>query len=178
MSDPRSILLVNIASNAALPTSLVATLLPKEPQKVTIVEDNILKQTLNSQYINLSERERIAKAVLEGKDVPIPTSGKVLYQPHKKLENKAPVSTRHSSKLNFLEVVSVPAEIKEVNMQQDMMKYKTHRDPRVKGYVWANNYCQEVPEVYNVTRNSDVQAHIETATKVMSIIKAQETCKR
>jgi len=133
---------------------------------------------MDNPYVNYSEGERIAAAVLEGKTVPVSTSGQVVHRPHRELRTQTDWGVRHSTRLNFLELVSDTAPVHEINIVNEMKKTKSSRETRKQGFTWAGEYVENKPEVFNITRDTELNRKRDHELKVMSIAHAQTLSKK
>jgi hypothetical protein len=137
-----------------------------------------LRETMDNPYVNHSEGERIAAAVLKGENVPVSTSGQVVHRPHKDMRKQTDWGVRHSTKLNFLELVSDAAPVHEINIVEEMKKSKSSREMRPQGFTWAGQYVENKPEVFNITRDTELNRKRDQELKVMSISHAQTLSKK
>lgn len=184
LNDPRAVLTHNIQGRSSLPGDLMGCLSntrgtvirSSSPSNNEVV--NQLKNAMDNPYVNFSEGERIAAAVLKGDTVPVSTSGQVVHRPHKDLQNQSDWVTRRSTKLNFLEVVSDAAPVHETNAADEMKKSKSSREIRQQGFTWAGQYVASKPEVFNIARDTELTKKRDQELKVMSIAHAQMLSKK
>ena len=180
-NDPRSILVSNISSKASVPEGLLDCLTSKNGSLSRKKKENdnplvVLKKTMNNPYVNHSENERIAVAILNGNSIPTSNSGKVLYQPHKNIKEVTTPTVRHSTKLNFLELTSEAAPV-HTSKQDELKKSKSKREVQPQGFVWAGQFVESVPEVIRGKDSQLKDAH-DRELKAQSIAQAQALSKK
>lgn len=184
MNDPRSILMSNIESVSAVPSGLVDALYAEQPdirnKKHTPNEtEDFMKATLDNPYANLSERHRMAEELLKGNPIPASTSGQVIHHHHKKLKSKSNVSLRYMAKNNFLQLKSEAVPIKELNVTEEIKKYRSKKDFSVTGgFTWGNDYISPVPEVYNVKNKTELNKKNLHSQRIASVARAQMESKK
>ena len=175
IENPRAILLENIQIKSFIPEDVAGKVFNApvtNTKNKCLVNNNplaLIKQTMDSPYVNLAESERIATAILEGKDIPMSTSGKVLHQPHKLIKKSADL--RHTAKLNFLELTSGQAPVHEINVSEEFKASRSIERPN--GYVWAGQFLEALPQTVTLKHQSEEMQKSESKLKVRSIAQAQ-----
>lgn len=202
MNDPRSILLNNIQNKSGLPQQLINCI---STNKGTIVDSNNnnknnniiknneelidnnndnkivlkkLQETMNSPHINYFENERIANAILNNEELKISDPNNTIHRHHKNMKNKSYNILRHTTRHNFLEVISDNIPVQEMNVIEELKKQKNSRDIRSQGYVWAGEFIETSPELYNIQHESNIKQKKEEKMRVNAITQAQSDSKK
>ena len=183
LENPRTILIENTQSKSFIPEGVVGKVLQslsssnlKESNNASTNKNPLMaiKETMNSPYVNLAENERIAKAILEGKEIPISNSGKVLHHPHKLIKKSADL--RHTAKLNFLELTSEPAPVHEGKVFDELRASRTIERPN--GFVWAGQFVEALPQTISLKHQAEEMQKSESNMKVRSIAQAHAISKK